>query len=89
MDAKTSEMVRGWLAQHRGDVEGLACWMRDSLRIGGLKRCREMIRMAEADGLARRAVDDRVAARRSVNDSAGSYVPVMYPDGWDGTGGAI
>lgn len=43
MDSKTREMILGWLATHHGDVEGLARWMRDSLRIGGLKACRDLI----------------------------------------------
>lgn len=46
MESKTVAMVKGWLAQHNGDVEGLARWMRDSLRIGGLRQCRELILQA-------------------------------------------
>lgn len=46
MDNATREMVKGWLAKHNGDVEGLARWMRDSLRIGGLKECRALVTAA-------------------------------------------
>jgi hypothetical protein len=46
MEAKTKEMIRGWLEMHHGDVEGLARWMRDVLRVGGLKDCRAMIKAA-------------------------------------------
>ncbi len=47
MDSKAREMILGWLAMHRGDVEGLARWMRDSLRVGGLRQCREVIKQAQ------------------------------------------
>lgn len=46
MDTKTRLMIQGWLEMHNGDVESLALWMRDSLRIGGLKACRAMIQAA-------------------------------------------
>lgn len=46
MNSQTAKMVRGWLEMHRGDVESLARWMRDSLRLGGLRECREMIAAA-------------------------------------------
>lgn len=49
MDDKTKAMVREWVAMHRGDVEGLARWMRDSLRIGGIKECRALIAKATAE----------------------------------------
>lgn len=48
MDTKTKQMVQGWLAMHNGDVEGLARWMRDSLRLGGIKTCRALIAEAVA-----------------------------------------
>lgn len=43
MDAKTREMVLGWLVMHRGDREQLARWMRDTLRIKGIRECRALI----------------------------------------------
>lgn len=43
MDAKTAEMIRGWVNLYRGDTERVARWMRDSLRLGGLKACRMLI----------------------------------------------
>ena len=46
MDTKTKEMIREWLRLHNGDVEAVARWMRDSLRIGGLKSCRELVKEA-------------------------------------------
>jgi hypothetical protein len=48
MNTKTREMVKGWLVTHNGDVEALARWMRDSLHIGGLRACRELITQALA-----------------------------------------
>jgi hypothetical protein len=46
MDSKTKQMIRGWLDMHRGDVESLARWMRDSLRVGGIRECRKLIEAA-------------------------------------------
>lgn len=43
MSAKTKAAVQGWLEMHGGDTESLARWMRDSLRVGGIKECRAMI----------------------------------------------
>ena len=43
MNQATKTMIREWLALHNGDVEGLARWMRDSLRICGIKQARAMI----------------------------------------------
>lgn len=43
MNTQTREMVKGWLEMHNGNVEALARWMRDSLHIGGLKACRDLI----------------------------------------------
>ena len=48
MDQKTKQMIRGWLDMHRGDVEGLARWMRDSARVGGIRECRALIQQALA-----------------------------------------
>ena len=46
MDQATREMLTKWLAMHSGDREGLARWMRDSMRIGGIRECRAMIAQA-------------------------------------------
>ena len=43
LDEKTKSMVRDWLEKHNGDREGLAKWMRDSLRLGSISECREII----------------------------------------------
>lgn len=43
-DEKSSAMVKDWLQKHKGDREGLAKWMRDSLRLGSIEECRELIR---------------------------------------------
>ena len=42
-DTRTAAMVLDWIAKDGGDVERTARWMRDSLRLGGLKACRAMI----------------------------------------------
>lgn len=36
------EMIRRWVADH-GDRESVARYMRDSLRIGGIKVCRALV----------------------------------------------
>ncbi len=46
MNEQTITMVRGWLAQHNGDTESVARWMRDSLRIGSLRECRRIVQEA-------------------------------------------
>jgi hypothetical protein len=46
MDQKTKQLVREWLGFHRGDTEALARWMRDTLRLGGIRECRALIREA-------------------------------------------
>lgn len=46
MDEKTKAMVRGWLEMHRGDREGLARWMRDSLRMFSIREARDLIAKA-------------------------------------------
>ena len=43
MDEKTKAMIRDWLQMHGGDVESLARWMRDTLRMCGIKECRRLI----------------------------------------------
>jgi len=48
--SKTAEMVLGWIAKDGGDPERTARWMRDSLRLGGIKACRAMIWEAVAEG---------------------------------------
>lgn len=47
MDEKTKQAILGWLALHQGNVEQLARWMRDSLRVGGLRACRALIQEAQ------------------------------------------
>lgn len=47
MDSKTREMILGWLADHKGDSEAVARFMRDILRIGGIRECRELVARAE------------------------------------------
>lgn len=46
LDARTAQQVRDWAALHHGNVEQLARWMRDSLRVGNLKACRALIEKA-------------------------------------------
>lgn len=48
MDDKTKAMIRDWLEMHRGDVEAVARWMARRLRIGSLRKCRELVREAQA-----------------------------------------
>lgn len=48
MNDKTKAAVRGWLEMHGGDVESLARWMRDALRVGSVSQCRAMIAEARA-----------------------------------------
>lgn len=43
LDAKTKTMILDWLQKHHGDREGLAVWMRDSLRLGPIGDCRALI----------------------------------------------
>lgn len=47
MNAATKKMILGWLAMHRGDEEGLARWMRGSLRMG-IRAARSAITEAKA-----------------------------------------
>lgn len=48
MNEKTAAMILGWLAMDNGDVEACAKWMRDSLRLAGIRQCREFIKEAQA-----------------------------------------
>ncbi len=48
MMESSKALIRKWLEDWRGDAEGVARYMRDSLRIGGIKSCRELIRKAVA-----------------------------------------
>lgn len=43
LDEKTKAMIKNWLQMHNGDREGLAAWMRDSLRLGSIQDCRSII----------------------------------------------
>lgn len=42
------QMVRGWVADHRGDAEATARWMAASVHIAGRAECRQLV--AEAIG---------------------------------------
>jgi hypothetical protein len=44
-------MIVKWVEQHRGDVEGVARWMRDALRVGGIRECRQIVKLAIAKDL--------------------------------------
>lgn len=46
LDSKTIEVVKEWIGKDGGDKERTAKWMRDSLRIGEIKVCRELIEEA-------------------------------------------
>ena len=46
MDDKTRQMIRGWVAMHKGDTEAVARWMRDALRMSGLRECRALVAQA-------------------------------------------
>lgn len=48
MTEQTRRMVREWVERDGGNTERTARWMRDSLRIGGIRVCREMIAEALA-----------------------------------------
>lgn len=48
MDAATRKMVREWVVLYRGNTEAVAKYMRDTLRIGGLKACRQLVAEALA-----------------------------------------
>lgn len=43
MDDKTRAFVKELLGRHGGNVELTARFMRDTLRIGGIRACRELI----------------------------------------------
>ncbi len=45
-----SPSMQTWMREQLAawnDDEGFACYMRDSLRIGGIKTCRELIALAQ------------------------------------------
>lgn len=48
MDSKSKSLVLELLAARRGDVEAAARYLRDVLRIGGLKACRALVMEAQA-----------------------------------------
>jgi hypothetical protein len=48
MDAKTIEQVRKWVAMDRGNVEKTARWMAYTLKVAGIRQCRELIAEAMA-----------------------------------------
>lgn len=48
MNEATKQMIRDFLSHHRGDVEATARWMRDTLRLAGIKTCRAWIAEALA-----------------------------------------
>lgn len=43
LDCTPTTCIRKWLTEYHGDREALARWMRDTLRIGGLRACRGLI----------------------------------------------
>jgi hypothetical protein len=43
MDAKTIEQVKKWVAMDRGNTEKTARWMAYTLKIAGIRECREII----------------------------------------------
>ena len=47
-----AKMVRGWLETSK-DEERLARWMRDTMRLGGVKQNREIIQAAKNWGVTR------------------------------------
>ena len=49
MNESTRAMVREWVRSCCGDDEATARYMRDTLRIGGIRECRELIRQAVAN----------------------------------------
>jgi hypothetical protein len=48
MTESSKALIRKWIEDWHGDREGVARYMRDSLRIGGIKACRELIEKAVA-----------------------------------------
>lgn len=47
IDQATKQMVRKWIDMHRGDTEAVARYMSQTLRIGGLKSCRQLVEAAQ------------------------------------------
>lgn len=41
-------MVRRWVEDHGGDREAVARYLRDSLRVGGIRSCRAIVEAAMA-----------------------------------------
>lgn len=48
MNAATKTMIQKWVALHNGDTEAAARWMRDTLRLCGIKQARAFIAEALA-----------------------------------------
>jgi len=48
MNAKTIEQVRKWVAMDGGNVEKTARWMAYTLKLCGIRECREIIAEAMA-----------------------------------------
>ena len=48
MDQKAKEMIRGWISMHKGDVEGVAKWMRNTFNLCSLRECRRMVQEAQS-----------------------------------------
>lgn len=47
MNQATIDMICGWIVDAGGDREHVARWMRDTLRVGGIKACRALVAEAE------------------------------------------
>jgi hypothetical protein len=48
MNAKSKEQVQKWVAMDRGNVEKTARWMAYSLKLCGIRECRQIIAEAMA-----------------------------------------
>ena len=75
-------MIRRWLDQSDGDVERVARYMRDILRIGGIKSCRALIRGALEAGSGEGAPNPRGAGRTGGGGGTATITRV-FPYGWD------
>jgi len=49
MNESTKQMLRDFLRKHNGNVEATARWMRDTLRLGGVKVCRQWLIEAQGE----------------------------------------
>ena len=58
LDSNTRRMVKGWIKGFGGDKEKTAKWMRDTLRLGGIKEMRRLIKLAEESSVDETAADD-------------------------------